>query len=364
MRPICAHIFFPLLATLLVVAGSGRKQKPSAPPQKSTPPKPAAPIPSADEKALQQLGREVFAAFVQGDAAKFQALTIAGLAAPELETALRTVRAKEARQYIARLEAIPPDQRNALQLDTLRLSKAFLANPKTVFANEWPAMQTLVGALSKSQLTFFNHHTTTNAPLDWAQASKPSVVLSINPQTDLILPEARVDLMFSAGGKSYRLQLSNCAKLPGQRWRVAEELRFIDLTAEAATEKDWGTDLPAALKQARAEGKRVLLEFTGSDWNPSCIALHDRVLTQPGFRDWAAQKLVLVRADFPRHTSPPKAQADANKFLVHKYAVQGFPTFLLLDADGTVLHRIEGYDNEDVLVWVGALKKKLNPENE
>jgi protein disulfide-isomerase len=364
VRPICVHIILPLLATLLVVAGCGRKQKPSAPPKKPTPPKPAALFPSADEKALQQLGREVFAAFAQGDAAKFQALTIAGLAAPELEAALRTVRAMEARQYIARLEAIPVEKRNALQLDTLRLSKAFLANPETAFANEWPAMQTLVGELGKSQLTFFNHHTTTNAPLDWAKASKPSVVLSINPQTDLILPEARVDLMFSAGGKSYRLQLSNCAKLPKHNWCVAEELRFVDLTAEAAAEKDWGTNLPAALKQANAEGKRVLLEFTGSDWNPSCIALHDHVLTQPGFRDWAAQTLILVRADFPRHTSPPKAQADANKLLVHQYAVQGFPTFLLLDANGKELHRIEGYENEDVLVWVGRLKKKLKSDDE
>jgi thioredoxin-related protein len=71
-----------------------------------------------------------------------------------------------------------------------------------------------------------------------------------------------------------------------------------------------------------------------------------------------------VRADFPRHTSPPQAQAEANKLLVHKYAVQGFPTLLLLDAAGKELHRIEGYENEDSLVWVGALKKKLNPENE
>ena len=33
-------------------------------------------------------------------------------------------------------------------------------------------------------------------------------------------------------------------------------------------------------------------------------------------------------------------------------------------AAGKELHRIEGYENEDSLVWVGALKKKLNPENE
>jgi thioredoxin-related protein/predicted small lipoprotein YifL len=353
-----------LLAALLLVAGCGRKPTCPVSSKKPTPAKPAAPLPSADEKALQQLGQNVFTAFVNGDSAKFQSHTVAALAAPELETALRTVRKKESRQFIARLEAIPPDKRNALQLDTLRLSKAFLANPKTAFANEWLELQTIISELGKTQLQFFNNLTSTNAPLDWARASKPSTVIDINPQSDATLPEARVDLVFSAAGKSYRLQLSNCNKLPGHGWRIAENLRFIDLTAEAAAEKDWGDDLPAALKQAQAEGKRVLINFTASDWHPDCIALHDRVLTQPVFRDWAAQKLVLVRADFPRHTSPPQAQADANKLLVHKYAVQGFPTLLLLDAAGKELHRIEGYENEDSLVWVGALKKKLNPENE
>jgi thioredoxin-related protein/predicted small lipoprotein YifL len=353
-----------LLAALLLVAGCGRKPTCPVSSKKPTPAKPAAPLPSADEKALQQLGQNVFTAFVNGDSAKFQSHTVAALAAPELETALRTVRKKESRQFIARLEAIPPDKRNALQLDTLRLSKAFLANPKTAFTNEWLELQTIISELGKTQLQFFNNLTSTNAPLDWARASKPSTVIDINPQSDATLPEARVDLVFSAAGKSYRLQLSNCNKLPGHGWRIAENLRFIDLTAEAAAEKDWGDDLPAALKQAQAEGKRVLINFTASDWHPDCIALHDRVLTQPVFRDWAAQKLVLVRADFPRHTSPPQAQADANKLLVHKYAVQGFPTLLLLDAAGKELHRIEGYENEDSLVWVGALKKKLNPENE
>jgi thioredoxin-related protein/predicted small lipoprotein YifL len=352
-----------LLAVLLLVAGCGRKPTCPVSPKKPTPAKPAAPLPSADEKALQQLGQNVFTAFVNGDSAKFQSHTVAALAAPELETALRTVRKKESRQFIARLEAIPPDKRNALQLDTLRLSKAFLANPKTAFTNEWLELQTIISELGKTQSQFFQNLTSTNAPLDWAQAGEPSMVISINPQADLILPEARVNIVFSAGGKSYRLQLSNCAKLPGHGWRVAEELRFIDLTAEAATEKDWSTDLPAALNQAKAEGKRVLLQFTGSDWQPDCIALHDRVLTQPVFRDWAAQKLVLVRADFPRHTSPSRALAEANKLLVRKYAVQGFPTLLLLDATGKELHRIEGYTNEGSLVWVGALKKKLNPDD-
>lgn len=362
VRSIGAHVILPCLAALLLLAGCGRKDS-TRTAENPKPPKPAGPLPSADEKALQQLGQRVFTAFKEGNAATFRALTIAGLAEPELKAALRTVREREARQYIARIEIIPVNQRNALQLEVLRLSKAFAADPKAGFADEWSQLHAIIRTLGKTQLQFFANHTSTNAPLDWAQAGKPAAVISINPQTDRILPEARVDLMFSAGGKSYRLQLSNCAKLPGHGWRMAEKLRFMDLTAEAAAEKNWGTDLAAAMKQARTEDKRVLLAFTGSDWQPECIALHDRVLTQPVFRDWAAKALVLVRADFPHHTSPPKAQADANKLLVHEYAVQGFPTVLLLDAEGKELHRIEGYENEDAAAWVGALKKKLNSDD-
>jgi thiol:disulfide interchange protein len=29
---------------------------------------------------------------------------------------------------------------------------------------------------------------------------------------------------------------------------------------------NWGTDLPKALAQAKADKKMVLLDFTGSDW--------------------------------------------------------------------------------------------------
>ena len=166
-----------LLAALSLVTGCGRKPTHPLPPTKS------APLISADETALQQIGQQVLAAVVKGDTTKFRALTVAGLTAAELEVALRKVRENEAHQYISRLEAIPVDQRNELQLDTLRLAKAFVASPKTAFADEWPNLQSLIGTLGKTQLKFFNNQTTTNAPLDWAEAGKPSLVISINPQT-------------------------------------------------------------------------------------------------------------------------------------------------------------------------------------
>ena len=39
----------------------------------------------------------------------------------------------------------------------------------------------------------------------------------------------------------------------------------IFLLATAACGEGWGTDYEAALKQGKAEGKLILLDFTGSD---------------------------------------------------------------------------------------------------
>ena len=56
-------------------------------------------------------------------------------------------------------------------------------------------------------------------------------------------------------------------------------------------DKMWGHDLSAARARAHENGKLVLLDFTGSDWCPPCMALHDFVFTQPEFLDFAEKNL-------------------------------------------------------------------------
>src|SRR3954469_10978566 len=63
---------------------------------------------------------------------------------------------------------------------------------------------------------------------------------------------------------------------------------------------DWETDYAKALQMAKAQNKRVLLDFTGSDWCPPCIALRKRVFTSAEFRAYAQKNLILVELDFPR----------------------------------------------------------------
>ncbi|MDP7009856.1 MAG: DUF4836 family protein, partial [Verrucomicrobiota bacterium] len=104
----------------------------------------------------------------------------------------------------------------------------------------------------------------------------------------------------------------------------------------------WLTSLPTALAQARRQGKLVLIDFTGSDWCPPCMMLHDKVLTQKPFLDYARQNLVLVMLDFPRGKNQTVRLANTNQNLAKKYNVSGFPTVILLDGNGKELAREVG----------------------
>lgn len=100
---------------------------------------------------------------------------------------------------------------------------------------------------------------------------------------------------------------------------------------------DWQTNLEDALAQAQKENKAVLVNFTGSDWCPWCIRLSDEVFSQKEFKDYAAQKLILVKIDFPRNTQLPDAQKQYNQALAGKFRIEGFPTVVLLRKDGSVI---------------------------
>ncbi len=100
---------------------------------------------------------------------------------------------------------------------------------------------------------------------------------------------------------------------------------------EAAT---WLTDLAAARATAKAEGKWVLINFTGSDWCPWCIKLRNEVFSKPEFDAYANENLVLVEVDFPRRKPMNVLQRQANDKLAASLDVTGFPTIVILSSDG------------------------------
>lgn len=118
----------------------------------------------------------------------------------------------------------------------------------------------------------------------------------------------------------------------------------------------WGDNLEIAKAQAAKNNKLVFVDFTGSTWCPPCIALHEHVLTQPEFLDFAEQHLELVALDFPRDNE----QVDpANARLALEYQVKGFPTVIVMDPQGKTLHRLKGFSNKNAKAYTADLKKAL-----
>jgi thioredoxin-related protein len=105
----------------------------------------------------------------------------------------------------------------------------------------------------------------------------------------------------------------------------------------------WLTDFGRAQAEAGATNKPILLNFTGSDWCDGCIRMDKEALNTPQFIDYASKNLILVLVDFPLSTKLPPLVQSQNFDLQKRYAVDGFPTFILLNKNGDVLGKEEGY---------------------
>lgn len=115
--------------------------------------------------------------------------------------------------------------------------------------------------------------------------------------------------------------------------RLATTLLAVVAVSLGAAES-WLTDFEAAKASAAKDGKDLLVDFTGSDWCGWCIKLKDEVFKQPDFAPAASKDFVLVEIDFPQQTELPATLKTQNDALQQTYGIQGFPTILLLDAQG------------------------------
>lgn len=107
----------------------------------------------------------------------------------------------------------------------------------------------------------------------------------------------------------------------------------------------WSTDFEKAKIEATTNHKLILLSFSGSDWCIPCIKMKKEVFESSEFQNFAAEKLVLVKADFPRlkKNQLDKQQTKQNEVLAARYNPQGaFPFTVLLDANGKVLKSWDG----------------------
>lgn len=124
----------------------------------------------------------------------------------------------------------------------------------------------------------------------------------------------------------------------------------------------WTTNLGQALEVAKKENKKVLINFTGSDWCPPCIQMKKDVYETQEFKNFASKHLVLVEIDFPKKKSLPKALQEANEELARSYNVRSVPTMFLLDANGKRLLSRSGYVSGGVKGLISTLQPLVNAE--
>lgn len=132
---------------------------------------------------------------------------------------------------------------------------------------------------------------------------------------------------------------------------------FISAPFVGAEESGWLTDYKKAQQEAKTNNKFLLLDFTGSDWCGWCKKFDKEVLLQPEFKDFARDNLVIVELDFPRGKSQTPELKRQNRELAQEYAIVGFPTIVVLSADGQKLWRYDGYFPDGPTAFIAQLQK-------
>jgi thioredoxin-related protein len=98
---------------------------------------------------------------------------------------------------------------------------------------------------------------------------------------------------------------------------------------------NWITDFEQAKETARTEGKDMLVDFSGSDWCYWCKKLDKEVFSKADFLSEVEKNFVLVNIDYPSDTSGQSlALQEQNKELALEYRIEGYPTVILMDAEG------------------------------
>lgn len=97
-------------------------------------------------------------------------------------------------------------------------------------------------------------------------------------------------------------------------------------------------DYDLALERAKAEGKYIIADFSGSDWCFWCQRLDKEVFAEEDFISVATNKYVLLMVDSPRNKAVLSEKAKAqNPQLRRRYKISQFPTVLILDGEGKIM---------------------------
>lgn len=114
------------------------------------------------------------------------------------------------------------------------------------------------------------------------------------------------------------------------QWPMLKGIFYRATGAEApASNIPWRTDLDAALREAQASGRPVLVDFT-ADWCPPCQAMKHDVWPDERVGQLLAERYVPVLID---------VDAPGSAAVTQRYGISAIPTILVLDAQGKVLRQ-------------------------
>lgn len=118
------------------------------------------------------------------------------------------------------------------------------------------------------------------------------------------------------------------------------------------------TDFPSAVAQAKSEKKTIFLAFLSSGCS-HCQALKKSVLDTPAFASFAKANLVSVVFDYEELDALTEAQQSKLSELETTFEMQGFPTIVLLNPDGTVLLKSAGYGGSSAEEVIALFKERI-----
>jgi thiol:disulfide interchange protein len=105
----------------------------------------------------------------------------------------------------------------------------------------------------------------------------------------------------------------------------------------------WGKELPAALAEAKASGKQVLIDFEAT-WCGPCHTMDQWVWNDAELAPLISKGYVAIKVD-----------ADLQKELVKRLKITGYPTMMVMNADGTEVKRVSEYQSsKQMLAWLSG----------
>lgn len=172
---------------------------------------------------------------------------------------------------------------------------------------------------------------------------------------DYVRTDGEQVVIVQASGHPLKLPM---AKLSDDDKKFVEDQAAAKTAAANADVFKWETDLEVAKKRAKDEKKKILADFTGSDWCGWCIKLKQEVFDQPEFQEYAKKNLIMLELDFPHEKKLPAKEKEQNDKLAEEFKVEGFPTVLLMNSMGKEISRT-GYQEGGPANYVEHVKTLL-----